>query len=153
MLGKGFTMNYLELLGRSFEKYVLDEQSIGNYSPSKLEFIGENIFDFTTYENVVMSLFTKKALEVCEAITKKKTFDYIDTEEGNLWYLIMVNMPFFDGKLEWGTSIRGAWWDYKVEFESCGIFIDGEQHTQTMKFTQDEWKLFISALIEFASGE
>lgn len=53
-------MNYLELLEHSFEENIRDMRSMGNHNPSKLEFIGEHIFEFTTYENVVMSLFAKK---------------------------------------------------------------------------------------------
>lgn len=147
-------MNYLELLEHSFEEYIRDGQTTGNYSPSKLEFIGEHIFDFTTYENVVISLFAKKALEVCEAITKKKTFDYIATEEGNLWYLIMVNMPFFDGKLEWGTSIRGAWWDlYSSKYftlKSCGLY-EGYEQVLELKFNENQWREFIEAMIKFTT--
>ena len=144
-------MNYLSLLEYSFEEV---KQYFGNNKLTKLEFIGEHIFEFITYENVVLSLFAKKALEVCEAITKKNTFDYIRTEEGNLWYLIMVNMPFFEGKLEWGTSIRGAWWDLSSSkfftLKSCGFFENGEQLLE-IKFNENQWHEFIEAMIKFTN--
>lgn len=93
-------------------------------------------------------------MEVCGAITKKKTFDYIATDDGNLWYLIMVNMPFFDGKLEWGTSIRGAWWDLysskSFTLKSCGLY-EGEDQLLELKFNESQWIEFIEAMIKFTT--
>ena len=144
-------MNYLALLNHSFEEI---KKCSENKKITKPEFIGEYIFEFTTYENLVLSLFAKKALEVCEAITNNNTFDYIRTEDGNLWYLIMVNMPFFEGKLEWGTSIRGAWWDLSSSkfftLKSCGLFENGEQLLE-IKFNENQWHEFIEAMIKFTN--
>jgi hypothetical protein len=131
------------------------ETSNWNYDPNfpqtRLEYLGEHIFGFTTYESEVLEKMTKKALEVCEAITCKKTFDYISTSESNEWYLIMVNMPFFCNRLDWGTSIRGAWWCYEMmEFRSCGLYDGDNQMTDTLKLDTENWRLFIAALLNFA---
>ncbi len=143
-------MNYLKLLRESY-KETTDNRD--DPTLEKLEFLANDIFGFTTYENVVSSMMAKKALEVCKAISDKKTFDYIASEGGNLWYLVMVNMPFFENRLEWGTSIRGAWWDLwgDKEFiiESCGLFSDGEQILE-LKLNETEWPKFIEAMIKFA---
>lgn len=143
-------MNYLKLLNESFK-----EAADGRDEPTleKMEFLADDIFGFTTYENVVSSMMAQKALEVCEAISYRKTFDYIASEDGNLWYLVMVNMPFFENKLEWGTSIRGAWWDLRGDKEftidSCGMFYEGKQILE-LKFNESEWAKFIESMIEFA---
>ena len=143
-------MNYLELLEESYKETA---ECRGDHELEKLEFLAEDIFGFTTYENVVSSMMAQKALEVCRAISNKKTFDYITSEDGNLWYLVMVNMPFFENRLEWGTSIRGAWWDLggNKEFiiESCGLFSRGEQILE-LKLNESEWTKFIEAMIKFA---
>lgn len=122
---------------------------------SRLEFLADHIFNFTTYEGDYSELFAKKALEVCAAISDRKTFEYIAQPEGRLWYLLMVNMPFFSDKLEWGTSIRGAWWGAQphntIEFSSCGLFLDGEQLYKPMKFTEDQWREFVAAVIAFGA--
>jgi hypothetical protein len=50
----------------------------------------------------------------------------------------MVNMPFFTGKLEWGSSIRGAWFDnYKA------YTIDG------IEIKEKELEIFLTDLIEW----
>lgn len=140
-------MNYLELLKESYKEVSSEDREL-----EKLEFLASEIFGFTTYENEVSSLMAQKALEVCKAISDKKTFDYIASEEGNLWYLVMVNMPFFENRLEWGTSIRGAWWDLwgnkEFTIESCGLFSDGEQILE-LKLNEGEWPKFIEAMIRF----
>lgn len=124
---------------------------------SRLEYLSEYIFDFTTYESEYSELFAKKALEVCAAVSDGKTFEYIKQPDNRLWYLLMVNMPFFTNKLSWGTSIRGAWWagpsHKKIEFSSCGLSLDGTQLYETMEFTCKEWLEFIAAVVAFGSEE
>jgi len=98
----------------------------------------------------------KKALEVCEAITNRKTFDYIRSAEGHLWYLIIVNMPFLVDKLDWGSSIRSAWWDVYGDFsftiKSCGLWFCGKQLT-VMELNEQQWPKFIKAMVVFTNGE
>jgi len=142
-------MDYLKLLQESYRETA---ENRDDPTLEKLEFLAEGIFGFTTYENVVSSTMAQKALEVCKAISDKKTFDYIASEEGNLWYLVMVNMPFFENRLNWGTSIRGAWWDLwgnkEFTIESCELF-GGEQILE-LKLNDSEWVKFIEAMIKFA---
>ena len=122
-----------------------------------LEYLADNVFNFTTYESEYSELFARKALEVCTAISDGKTFEYIKEPENRLWYLLMVNMPFFADKLEWGTSIRGAWWaeppHKRIKFSSCGLFLDGEQLHETMEFTREQWREFIAAVVAFGIQE
>lgn len=119
----------------------------------RLEYLGELIFGFSTYESGYSRYFAIKALDVCKAINEQKTFEYIESPENRLWYLLMVNMPFFVGKLEYGTSIRGAWWKDGIKFDSCGLWLDGQQLHETMEFTGKQWGEFVSALIEFGGME
>ena len=62
-------------------------------------------------------------------------------------------MPFFAEKLEWGTSIRGAWWnlrgDRKFKIKSCGLYIGDEQLLE-ISFDENEWTQFINVMIQFA---
>lgn len=148
-------MDYLKMLEHS---YATEMDWQDNPELERLEFLAMNVFDFCTYENIVSAKLVKKALEVCSAITDRKTFDYIATEEGNLWYLIMVNMPFFKGKLSWGTSIRGAWWDIyesgndKFSLESTGFWDESDQILK-MEFDKTEWEQFLNAVVKFAKPE
>ena len=101
---------YTELLN---EEYLEAQQ---NECPpdSHLEFAGSHVFDFTTYHGEMDVYFAKKMLEVIDCILNNKTFEYHDhgkNEANYINYLTMVNMPFLQGKLDWGGSIRGAWLD------------------------------------------
>ncbi len=125
---------------------------------SRLEYLAEYIFNFTTYETKYSELFASKALEVCSAINKYATFEYIKQPEGHLWFLLMVNMPFFIERLEWGCSIRGAWWggesqnkSKKIELSSCGLFLGNEQVAEPLEFTHEEWREFIEAVLIFGA--
>lgn len=118
---------------------------------SRLEFLADYIFDFTTYDTAMGELFARKAVEVCAAINDGKTFDYIEDADNYRWFLLMVNMPFFAQRLEWGTSVRGAWWDYGAQtLESSGMW-RGKEQAVSMQFTREEWMRFIAALVEFAA--
>lgn len=145
-------MNYLKLLEDSYKTAV---ECFECAPESKFEYLGDYIFDFTTYDDEISSLFAQKAIEVCAAINNRTTFQYIEDKENYKWYLLMCNMPFFVNKLEWGTSIRGAWWGGRpgkqIEFTSCGLFMEDEQLTKKMKFTREEWEVFIKSLIEFSN--
>lgn len=133
-----------ELLKHSFLMCKRDENI------SKLEFLSDYVFNFTTYDSSMSNLFAIKALEVCVAINDGDTFEYIKNAENYRWFLLMCNMPFFVPRLEWGGSIRGAWWDGAQKLESCGIWGKDEQ-LLSMDFSEDEWKNFIRALIVFST--
>lgn len=147
-------MDYKELLEHS---YKVAAETFECAPESRLEYLGDHIFDFTTYDGEMSALFARKAVEVCAAINNQLTFDYIKEPNDYRWFLLMCNMPFFAERLEWGTSIRGAWWagrpGREIEFDSCGLLVCDEQLTDTLKFSADEWKRFIAAVIEFAHGE
>lgn len=144
------TMNYRQMLEDGYQEVA---SHIEIQAMTRLEYLGDYIFDFTTYDGEMTELFAKKAVDVCAVISNRTTFQYIEDPENYRWYLIMVNMPFFEGKLSWGGSIRGAWWDGGVFFESSGLCKDGEQLTSKIGFTQEQWEEFISAVIDFANKE
>ena len=140
-------MGYAKILEDSFNTL----KTISECPPeSRLEYIGNYIFDFTTYDGSISSLFAQKAIEVCKAINDRETFEYIKYEENYKWFLLMCNMPFFYDKLEWGTSIRGAWWSNRITFSCLGLWDGEDQLTEPIRFDQNEWKLFIKSIIDFS---
>lgn len=134
--------------------YAESRKNLGDIVGSRLEYLSEMFFNFTTYDGDMAALFAAKALEVCKAITFGTTFEYIRaSEENHRWFLIMCNMPFFQNKLSWGCSIRGAWWEYEITFGSLGLWDGDEQISQELFFQKPDWEKFMLALFEFASTE
>lgn len=114
-----------------------------------INLIGEGVFDFTTYESEVLKKLTLDALQVCWVISTKTNFDFIANDSGNLKYLTMVNMPFFANRLEWGTSIRGAWWDHGWQELETNELIFQEKQLQKLRFQPLAWEKFLHAASEF----
>ena len=127
---------YIELLDKHFK----EQQHLDCAPETKMEYLGSNIFDFITYDDDIDILFAEKMVEVLKVILNKNTFEYIKDEKQYINYLTMVNIPFLTDKLDWGGSIRGAWFDDYKEYEiDCGR-IKIEKHELT-KFIADliEW--------------
>lgn len=145
-------MSYPLLLKHS---YAIQGGLSGLQPRTRLAFLSQYVFSFTTYDDEKDDLFGRKAVEVCAAINDRKTFEYIKDADNYTWFLLMCNMPFFAERLEWGTSIRGAWWSAGEDLElySCGLWVGDEQLTELKFSNGDEWGLFIAAVIEFATGE
>lgn len=146
--------DYLRMLEEGYaQTYAFQRQG----RTSRLEYLGDHIFNFTTDDGEMAELFARKALEVCSAISDRTTFDYIKDAEQYRWYLVMVNMPFFADKIECGTSVRGAWWSEPphglIEFSSCGLWLDNEQLHETMEFKREQWGEFIAAVLAFGREE
>lgn len=143
---------YLEFLKNNIKQNNFNLNS----EMTPFEYLSEKIFDFTTYEQEASEFLAKKALDVCVAITKKETFNYIKDKDNRIWYLTMVNMPFFKDKLEWGTSIRGAWWNnYNSKFTitNFGFYINEKQTVNFIEFDKNQWNNFIEAMVLFTKLE
>jgi hypothetical protein len=140
--------DYLKMLEEGFS----ETNAFGGGDPAtRLEYLSDHIFDFTTYDSGKAEEFAAKALEVCAAISNEKTFDYIADPDNYRWFLLMVNMPFFARRLNWGTSVRGAWWDASTtELNITGLWLDGDKLTEPLKFSTEQWQEFIAAMLEFA---
>lgn len=138
-------MNYKEFLQKNYESYK-NYQDFKDYE-TKLEYIGRQIFDFTTYQSDMDEYFASKMLKVCEVILNNQTYDYIEDKNNLINYLTMVNMPFLSmqNKLEWGTSIRGAWFNTSTWNESKNIYINCN-----LTIPRTDWILFITELIEWS---
>lgn len=108
---------------------------------SKLEYLGKIVFGFTTYSGDLDVLFAEKMLPVLRCIINRTNFEYIKDSDQHVNYIAMCNSPFLVDKLEWGTSIRGAWFDSYKRYEiDCGRIV----------VEAGEIKEFITDVIEWA---
>jgi hypothetical protein len=147
-------MDYKTLLEHSFNTEKLYGECPAD---SHLEFLSENVFNFTTYDAGMSELFGSKAVEVCLAITQKTTFEYLKDEENHRWFLLMCNMPFFSHRIDWGTSIRGAWWQpnkgLSMELDTYSLWVGDEPLNEPLIFNPTEWEAFMLAVGEFAASD
>ncbi|MBL0317485.1 MAG: hypothetical protein IPP69_17640 [Flavobacteriales bacterium] len=144
--------NYKEQLNKL---YLEAKENHGGGPNSKFEFLSSDIFDFTTYDGSIDELFAKNMIEVIDCILNKTTFEYHKSGQYGVKYLnflTMVNTPFMKGKLEWGTSIRGAWFDeygYPSEKEEDKFY----SITSDWKIPKKEITEFMKQLLEWSKEE
>lgn len=138
-------MDYLKLLEHSYATVC----AVYSCPPeSRLEYLSDAIFEFTTDESGMSELFASKAIDVCEAINDRKTFEYIKDRDNRMWFLLMCNMPFFSVRIECGTSVRGSWW-LPCDLEVFGLYI-GDEQLLKLDFPIGGWNEFVTALVSFA---
>ena len=127
---------------------------------SRLSFLANDIFEIHTYDSEKDELFAGKMVDVIEALVNKNIQRYQDTSDQNhTWYLLMAHFPWLGDKLSWGTSIRGAWFDYrnfnsglKVDIAN-GRFVSRKEVAEAANRGPGEyspWTDYMRALIEFA---
>ncbi len=128
--------NFKEIL----EKEYTEEKEWNECLDTRLQYVGNTIFNFTTYDGDADSRFALKMIEVLESIINRTTFEYQIENYDN--YLTMVNMPFLVDKLEWGSSIRGAWLDTAKKYVL----------SNDIEIEKDEIEQFCTQLIDWAKG-
>lgn len=145
-------MNYLETIQDRYKDmlFVVEaQQGLEPYTQEDLEYQARiatlgDILGIVTYDYEQAARLVKIAIETIDAITERTTFKYIEKVDAQYEnYLTAVNLAFFKGKLEWGTSIRGAWWDGDNLRDGC-IIENG--------VSREEWEKFMRALVVFAKG-
>lgn len=133
--------------------YQQVRQNHGSPPGNKLQFLGDTIFDFTTYDSDIDEVLATRMIEVLDAILNRYTHEYQKDESKYLNYLIMVNMPFLVDKLNWGTSIRGAWLDSGRRNDyiiHTGFTMDG---SDKLSVPAADIEIFAKELIEWSKQE
>lgn len=146
-------LDYRQMLEDGFAAW--QEFNAPQQYESRAHYLADHVFEFTTYDDELAKELGAKALEVCRAISERKTFEYVADAANHRWFIVMSNMPFFARRLNWGTSVRGAWWDTSypnaTELDTTALWLNGHQVTETLELTTDEWCKFIDALLAFAA--
>ena len=73
--------------------------------------ISNYVFGLTTYDGELDELFCRKIIEVCKVILDRKNFEYIKDKENYINYILVCQILEKHGWINWGTSIRGAWFE------------------------------------------
>lgn len=89
------------------QKSWFDDSHGGDYS--KYTWAAHNIFNLTTYDDWLDEVFVKDIIEVCKVILEDRNYEYIKNEQHYIKYILVCQMFENFRWIEWGTSIRGAW--------------------------------------------
>ena len=134
-------MKYKEILNTLYKRSLATD---GCPPDNKIQFLGSTVFDFTLYSNEMYELFGRKMIEVILCIIDETTFDYQElSNENYINFLTMVNMPFLVDKLNWGSSIRGAWFENSESYIICG----------EINIPKNELTIFMNELIEWSKND
>ena len=131
-------MNVKEIFRAAHNQYkaVLDRDC------SVYEWAASEIFCLTMYDPWLDELFVKRIIEVCKAILEGKTFEYIEDKDSNyVTYALVTNLLSKYDWIDWGSSIRGAWFSAGRDARSILVAFEMDD----VPFTEEN----IKALIEF----
>ena len=78
---------------------------------SKYEWVCECVFNLSPYDSGIAKKWGKRIIDVCKAILEGRTFEYIEQEGNYEPYLLVCQLLDKNDLIEWGTSIRGAWFN------------------------------------------
>lgn len=99
--------NAKELYKEHYEFYRSGAE--GEYS--KYEWAADEIFQLCTYDSGLDEIFVRDILEVCKVILDWTNFEYISNRQNYLKYILVCQLLNEFRWIDWGTSIRGAWFD------------------------------------------
>ena len=144
--------DFKKLLNDGYNEVVKREEDYNCRTEvlTKQAYLSDYIFDITTYSDELSDFYGEKCIEICKAMRESETFEYINDEENYKWFIILLNIPFFADRINWGTSIRGAWFEGEGEYESTGLYSDDKQIWKFV-FTHEDFEEFIDTVIEFAN--
>ena len=106
--------NYKKMLEMTYEENKKASDSC-DYEMTFGNFLS-NIFDIVTYDDEKDEYFCKMIMEVVEVILNRTNFEYLINKTNYERFLTVVNFQFIKTKIEWGTSIRGCFFDCDKDF-------------------------------------
>lgn len=136
-------MTAKEIFEKDYEshKIMLEDSNV-------YEWAARYIFDLTTYDGGLDEFFVKIIVNVCEAILDHKTFELIEqSTEDYIDYILVCQLLNHKKWIEWGTSIRGAWFDYGKDAEPL---FSGYGECPDVLFTEENLKTLIEFINEKA---
>lgn len=121
------------------------EHCDGAENENKYDWCANYVFMLFTYDEELAEIFIKKIFEVCKAILERKTFEFIkESDEKYRQFIIVCNLLCRFEWINWGTSIRGAW--FEKHRSNQKPIIEGD--LGTVCFSEENLRL----LIEFVES-
>jgi hypothetical protein len=138
---------YKEWVKNQNESYP-NGKNMNNYFneyQKKCMFLSDAIIGITTYSDSLSAEFGDMILNTLIQINNKTTFEYIENKDNHRNFILSCN--FIIGWIDWGTSIRGAWFntsDGKIETEEA--LGNVSYHKDYLEITEDFMNWFIGFL-------
>lgn len=111
-----------------------------------------NIFDITTYDDGAGRVFAENIVDVLLAIATRTTFEYqAQSVEHYYRFLTVINFKNIYPLLEWGTSIRGCWFNlgFGKTFDPVDYLTRFQDQTYPVIESQEEMAEFVKALRKY----
>lgn len=123
---------WLEILNKAYK----EDSEYETHPDSKKEWLVSTIFQCGSYSSEVDEKICDIFVSVCFAITKKETFEYVEDFERYVNYTMVANSSFMFNMLDWGTSLRGAWWTHdelviESKLKSICLFLGQENQDKS----------------------
>ncbi|QXO10034.1 hypothetical protein pEaSNUABM37_00073 [Erwinia phage pEa_SNUABM_37] len=129
------------------EKQMVENTECGmEWTPGHLV---ANIFDITTYDDAADRVFAEHIVEVLTAIATRTTFEYqAQSTEHYYRFLTVINFKNIYPMLEWGTSIRGCWFNlgFGKKFDPVDYLTRFQDQVYPVIESQEEMAEFVKAL-------
>ncbi len=100
-------MNVKDLYKAHYEHH---RRCFGKVIP-KYTWAAREVFNLCTYDSCLDELFVNTILEVCKVILGGTNFEYIKDEQNYTKYILVCQLLDKFHWIDWGTSIRGAWFE------------------------------------------
>lgn len=138
-------MTTLELIKTDYELCVQCD-----IFQTKYEWAASSIFNLATYDGDLDELFVKKILEVIKVILDGTNFEYIKDETNYRAYILVCQLLKEMNWINWGSSIRGAWFDDFISDEEVSplfvphtyedrlLYPSKENIVELIKFMEEE---------------
>lgn len=118
--------NHFEVIEPVYLKYKENRETYKSYvaryklwntddeeEPTKAMWLVDEYFNLTTYDDDISQEWGDAIIEILGVINDDNNFDYINSSDENYKkYLMVVNLLEQEQLIDWGTSIRGAWFDF-----------------------------------------
>lgn len=130
---------------RSEEEFEKDFSEYSEYD-KKAMFLSDYVIGITTYDGGLSLKFGKMIIETLIQIKNRTTYDYIKNESNYEEYILSCN--FIEGWLDWGSSIRGAW------FNTCDGKIETDEYLGNVGYDKEYINItedFISWFVDWLS--
>lgn len=149
-------MTALEIYRARYEA----EQMLLGKEYTKYEWAASNIFDLVTYDGSLDEYFVDTIIEVCKVIFERRNFEYIENQNRYLKYIIVCQLLNKFRWIDWGTSIRGAWFEVDIyhDWLTKTNTVHSKNILDSLEWTDDENHVIdsvpftpenLKALIEF----